>query len=112
MTDWEIIVALLGLTCITVVTRALFLLSERPIPLPPLLEQGLRYAPLAALAAIVAPGVFADGAGHLTASWTDPRWPGAVLGALWFAWRRDILGTILVGTGTLLFLRLGAGWSP
>jgi hypothetical protein len=35
---------------------------------------------------------------------------GALAAAGWFAWRRDILGTIVCGTAVMLVLRLGLGW--
>jgi branched-subunit amino acid transport protein len=71
--------------------------------------QGLRYAPLAALAAIIAPEVLVtDGA--LIATWQDPRLLAAAAATAYFVWRRGILGMIVVGTSVLLALRLGLGW--
>jgi Branched-chain amino acid transport protein (AzlD) len=52
----EGLIAVAGLTAITILTRGFFFLSEREIPFPPWLLQSLRYAPLAALVAVVAPG--------------------------------------------------------
>jgi len=49
--------AVIGLVVITVVTRSFFFLSRRALPLPGWVERGLRYAPVAALAAVVLPGV-------------------------------------------------------
>ena len=54
MSTWETVFAILGLTVITVATRGFFLYPERDLPLPEWLRQGLRYAPLAAIAAVVA----------------------------------------------------------
>ena len=53
MSSWEITLAIAGLTALTVLTRGFFLLTEREIPIPDWLREGLRYAPLAALAAIL-----------------------------------------------------------
>ena len=50
-------VASLGLAVITLVTRAFFMVPERELPMPEWLKRGLRYAPLAALAAVVAPEI-------------------------------------------------------
>ena len=47
----------LGLAVVTVLTRGFFLLSERDLTLPPWAMQGLRYAPLAALVAVIAPEI-------------------------------------------------------
>lgn len=109
MTTWEIIVTIVGLTAITIVTRGFFFLTERELPMPGWLREGLRYAPLAALAAVVAPEIVMT-QGRLIGTWQDARLYGAAAGAAWFFWRRDILGTIIVGTAVLLALRLGLGW--
>ena len=105
----EAIVAIVGLTVITVVTRAFFFISKREIPLPEWLRQGLRYAPLAAMAAVVVPEVVML-QGQLIHTWQDARLFAVAAGAAWFWWRRGILGTILVGMAVLLPLRLGLGW--
>ena len=57
MSSVQAVIAIIGLTAITVVTRGFFLLSEREWPLPAWANRGLRYAPLAALAAVIAPEV-------------------------------------------------------
>jgi branched-subunit amino acid transport protein len=103
------VIAVLGLAALTVVTRGFFLLSRREIPLPVWLREGLRYAPLAALAAVVVPEIVMQG-GHLIGTWRDARLFAAAAAALYFWWRRGILGTILVGMAVLLPLRLGLGW--
>ena len=106
---WETAIAILGLALITVVTRGFFFLSEREIPIPDWLRQGLRYAPLAALAAVVLPEIVML-QGRLIANWQDARLFGAAAGAAWFWWRRGILGTILAGMAVFLPLRLALGW--
>lgn len=105
----EAIVAVIGLTVITVVTRAFFFISRREMPLPDWLRQGLRYAPLAAMAGVVVPEVVML-QGQLIATWQDARLFAVVAGAAWFWWRRGILGTIVIGMAVLLPLRLGLGW--
>jgi branched-subunit amino acid transport protein len=99
----------LGLAAVTLLTRGFFLLPERDLPLPAWLHRGLRYAPLAALAAVVAPEIVLH-QGHLVSTWKDPRLFAAVAAAAWFAWRRDVLGTMTAGMVVLLALRLGLGW--
>ena len=54
----EPVLATLGLAVITVVTRAFFMIPERELPLPDWLKRGLKYAPLAALTAVIAPEIF------------------------------------------------------
>jgi branched-subunit amino acid transport protein len=109
MSSWEAVVAILGLGLITVVTRAFFLLPEREMPIPVWLREALRYAPLAALVAVIVPEVIMTD-GHLIQTWQDARLYAAAAGGLWYWWRRGILGTIVCGTATLLALRFGLGW--
>jgi len=105
----EGIVTMLGLAFITIFTRGFFYLTEREIPIPEWLRQGLRYAPLAAMAAVVVPEIVMT-QGHLIHTWQDARLFSAAAGAAYFWWRRGILGTIVVGMAVLLPLRLGLGW--
>jgi branched-subunit amino acid transport protein len=102
-------IAIIGLAALTVLTRGFFLLSEREIPIPAWLRQGLRYAPLAALAAVVVPEVVMS-QGQIIGTPLDARLFATAAAAAYFYWRRDILGTILVGMAVLLPLRLGLGW--
>jgi branched-subunit amino acid transport protein len=107
--EWEVFVAIVGLALLTVGTRGFFFLGRREIPIPPALRQALRYAPLAALAAVVAPEILMQ-QGRLIGTLLDARLFAAAAGAAYYAWRRGILGTILVGMAVLLPLRLGLGW--
>jgi branched-subunit amino acid transport protein len=106
---WEGVVAVLGLALITIVTRGFFLYPERELPMPAWLQQGLRYAPLAALVAVVAPEIVMT-QGRLINTWMDARLPAVAAATAYFYWRRDILGTIIAGTTVLLVLKLGFGW--
>jgi branched-subunit amino acid transport protein len=106
---WEGAIVIVGLAVITVVTRGLFFLTDREIPIPVWLRQGLRYAPLAAMAAVVVPEIVMQ-QGQLIRTAQDARLYAALAAAGWFWWRRDILGTIVVGMLVLLPLRLGPGW--
>ncbi len=109
MSFWETAITILGLAVLTALTRGFFLLPEREVPLPVWLKQGLRYAPLAALAAVVVPEVVMT-QGHLISTFKDARLYAAVAAAGYFFWRRGILGTIVTGTAVMLLLRLGVGW--
>lgn len=105
----EGVIAILGLALITIATRGFFLFPERELPMPAWLQQGLRYAPLAALVAVVAPEIVLT-QGRLIDTWMDARLPAVAAATAYFYWRRDILGTILTGTAVLLVLKLGLGW--
>jgi branched-subunit amino acid transport protein len=109
MATGEGVVAIVGLLVLTVVTRGFFFLSEREVPFPAWLRQGLRYAPLAALAAVVVPEIVMQ-QGQVNVTWHDARLYAAAAGGLYFWWRRGILGTILTGMAVLLPLKLGLGW--
>mgnify|MGYP001465457968 FL=1 len=109
MTMVEGVIAVLGLALITIITRGFFLFPERELPMPAWLQQGLRYAPLAALVAVVAPEIVLT-QGRLIDTWMDARLPAVAAATGYFYWRRDILGTILTGTAVLLGLKLGLGW--
>ncbi len=106
---WEMVLAILGLAVITIVTRGFFLFPDRELPMPAWLKQGLRYAPLAALAAVVAPEVIMT-QGHLITTFKDARLYATLAATAWFFWRRDILGTIVTGTLVMVALRTGLGW--
>jgi len=109
VSDWEIVLTIAGLGVITVLTRAFFFLPKREIPMPGWLREGLRYAPLAALAAVVAPEVVMT-RGELIDTWRDARLFAVAAATAYYFWRRDILGTIVCGTAVMLALRLGLGW--
>lgn len=109
MSSLEAAITIVGLALLTLMTRAFFMLPERQIPLPRWLQQGLRYAPLAALAAVVVPEIVLTEGAWIT-TWRDARLPAVVVASAYYFWRRDILGTIVSGTAVLLALRLGLGW--
>jgi len=109
VSDWEAVLTILGLGVITVLTRAFFFLPRREVPMPGWLREGLRYAPLAALAAVVAPEVVMT-RGELIDTWRDARLYAVAAATAYYFWRRDILGTIVCGTAVMLALRLGLGW--
>lgn len=109
MSFWEVVVTIAGLALITLVTRGFFILPSREVPLPDWLRQGLRYAPLAAMAAVVAPQILMTD-GQLLSTWKDARLFATAAGAGWWYWRRGILGTIVCGSAVMVALRIGLGW--
>lgn len=109
MNTFDALITIIGLAAITVVTRGFFLFSSRELVLPQWVQRGLRYAPLAALAAVVVPEILMT-QGELVTTWRDARIYAALAAAGWFFWRRGILGTILSGMAVFLALRFGLGW--
>ncbi len=108
--EWlEPILATLGLVVITVVTRAFFMIPERELPMPGWLRRGLKYAPLAALTAVIAPELIMS-QGALIKTLADARLPAVLCASAYYFWRRGILGTIVVGMAVYLPLHIGLGW--
>lgn len=109
MSAWEAVLGILGMGAITVITRSFFMIPDREIPLPQWVRDGLRYAPLAALAAVIVPEIVMT-QGELIQTWKDARLYATAVGTAYFFWRRGILGTIVSGTAVMLALRVGLGW--
>ena len=109
MNGVDTVLTILGLTVITVVTRSFFMLSDKELVLPAWVQRGLRYAPLAALAAVIVPEVVMS-QGHLIDTWKDARIYAVAASTAYFFWRRGILGTILTGMAVLVPLKLCLGW--
>jgi len=109
MSALELLIAIVGMVAITVLTRGFFFLQRAQLPMLAWLTEGLRYAPLAAMVAVVAPEIVMT-QGQLIATWKDARLYGAAAATAWFFWRRDMFGTIVAGTAVLLALRLTLGW--
>ena len=105
----DAILAIAGLTLITVLARAFFMIPEREIPMPDWLRRGLKYAPLAALTAVIAPEILMT-QGALIGSLQDARLPAVLCATAYYFWRRGILGTIVVGMLVYLPLHIGLGW--
>lgn len=108
-TDWHTVAIILGLACITVLTRCFFFLTRKSASLPHWAQRGLQYAPIAALSAVVLPEVLMT-QGHLLTTLLDARLFGAAAGVVVYFWRRDVLLTIVAGMAVYLPLHLGLGW--
>ncbi len=109
MSELETFLVLCGMTAITVLTRSFFLLSDSAWKLPPWAQRGLRYAPLAALSAVVAPEILMSD-GHVIHTWQDARLFSVAAATLYFIWRRRLLGTIVTGMLVLVPMKLWLGW--
>ena len=108
--DWlEPVIVVVGLALLTVVTRTFFMIPERELPLPDWLKRGLKYAPLAALTAVIAPEIFMSH-GEFITTLKDARLPAVLCAVAYYFWRRGILGTIVVGMLVYLPLHIGWGW--
>ena len=103
-TIWGIFI-LIGLA--TTLPRASFIVLGNRVTLPSVVQRALRYAPAAALSALVMPDLLLDGAGF------DPFNPklaaGLVVVVVATRWRNPWL-PFLLGMGVLLLMRKGLGW--
>ena len=107
--NWHTVVIVLGLAVVTVLARGFFLFSNRTWSLPHWAQRGLQYAPIAALAAVVAPEVVMVN-GQLMETWKDARLYAAIVGAAVYFWRKDVLFTIVAGMAVYMPLHIGLGW--
>lgn len=80
----------------TVISRSALFLMGRSLKISPTLMHALRYAPAAALSAIVAPDLFMQ-AGQTDVSLVNPKLVAGIAASLFFLWTRHMLGTIVVG---------------
>lgn len=106
---WWILLVIAGLTAISVVTRSFFFISDRQLPLPAWVRRGLRYAPVAAMAAVTAPGVFVSN-GVPALAFADARLWAAAAACLVYLWQRRssmALPWAIVG-GLLVYVPLQA----
>jgi branched-subunit amino acid transport protein len=109
MTDMWTLAIIMGMAVVTLVSRCFFFILDRPWSLPRWAERALNYAPVAALAGVVLPEILTN-SGQLLGTWQDARLFGAGAGIAMYAWRRQVLLTMLAGMAVYLPLRLALGW--
>lgn len=96
-----------ALSLTTLLTRGSFIVIGEKGRLPPVVQRALRYAPAAALAALVVPDLLLD---HGQFQPFNPKLvAGAVIVAIGLRTRNPWLPFIL-GMGVLIALRKGLGW--
>lgn len=100
-----IVFILIGLA--TTLPRASFILLGGRIALPPVVQRALRYAPAAALAAIVVPDVVLV-SGSLQP--LNPKLAAAIAAVGVTLWRRNPWLPFIAGMVVLWSLRFGLGW--
>ncbi|PTD97770.1 AzlD domain-containing protein [Pseudothauera lacus] len=98
---------LLAIGSTTILTRGSFIVAGERARLPATLQRALRYAPAAALAALVAPEILLDG-GEFTA--LNPKFAAAAVVVLVCLRLRNPWLPFIAGMAVLLLLRKGLGW--
>ncbi|KRB92819.1 AzlD domain-containing protein [Noviherbaspirillum sp. Root189] len=105
MSDFDTWLAIGLLTLATLITRGSFFLLGHAVKMPAKVQHALRYAPAAALAAIVVPDlVLVNGA--VQVSWMNPKLMAGIAATLFFLYKRHMLGTIIVGMAAYSLLRV------
>ena len=105
MNTTEIWITIALLTLATLIARSSLFLLGHAVKLPPKLLHALRYAPAAALAAIIAPDLLVQG-GTQNLSLMNPKLLAAIIATLFFLRTRHLLGTIVVGMLMFSVLRV------
>lgn len=105
MNDFDTWITIILLTVATILTRSSFFLLGNAVKFPPKVQHALRYAPAAALAAIIAPDLLLSG-GAVSFDWANPKLLAAIGAGFFFAATRHLLGTIVVGMALFTVFRL------
>jgi len=105
MSEFNVWLTIILITAATVITRSAFFLLGDRVKLPSKVQHALRYAPAAALAAIVAPDLVTSGA-TLSVTWMNPKLLAAIGATGFFLSTRHLLATIVTGMGLYTLLRL------
>lgn len=105
MTALQIWLAIIGMMFVTGLTRTVFLIGGQRAVLPERVLRALRYAPAAALVAVVVPDVAITPQG-LSFALSNHALYGALAATVWFLWRRSMVQMILVGMLVATVLRV------
>lgn len=99
---WYVWLAIIALALCTALTRSSFLLLGDRVPLPERVRRALRYAPMAALVAIVVPDLFPLGG---AAQWYDFKPVAAAVAIAVMFHTRSTVAMIAAGMAALWLLR-------
>ncbi len=96
MTSFETWSVIVGLTAITYLTRGFFLLMGTRVELSPTIQKSLRYAPAAALVAVIVPEIFFP-PGSTEIELNNPQLWGGIASILGFLATKSMVLTIILG---------------
>jgi branched-subunit amino acid transport protein len=105
MSDGEIWLTIALLTLATIITRSSFFMLGHAVRIPHRVQHALRYAPAAALAAIVAPDLILTGR-PVADILLNPKLLAALGACLIFLLTRHLLATIAGGMALFTLFRL------
>lgn len=104
MSDLAVWLVIVGLTAVTVATRSAFLVLGRRFALPERVRHALRYAPVCALVALIAPEL-AVADGTLALSPANPKLVAGVAAAAVMVATRNMIAAMAVGMAGFWALR-------
>lgn len=104
MSSLEIWLVITGLTLVTILMRSSFLMLGDYFPLPERVQHGLRYAPVCALIALVAPEVFLSH-GALSMSITNPKLVAGLAAAVITLTTRSMIAAMAIGMLVFTLMR-------
>lgn len=96
MTSFETWIVIIGLATITYITRGFFLLMGARVELGPTVQKSLRYAPAAALVAVIVPEIFFP-PGSTELGLNNPQLWGGIASILGFLATKSMVLTIILG---------------
>lgn len=96
MTSFETWIVIIGLAAITYITRGFFLLMGARVELGPTVQKSLRYAPAAALVAVIVPEIFFP-PGSTELGLNNPQIWGGIASILGFLATKSMVLTIILG---------------
>lgn len=105
MSNVEIWLVIIGLTSITILMRSSFLMLGDYFPLPERVQHGLRYAPVCALVALVAPELFLTQEA-LNLSSANPKLVAGLAAAVVTLTTRSMIAAMTVGMLVFTLARL------
>ncbi len=105
MSHLESWIALVGMALVTIVTRALFLMAGERVTVPDRIQRALRYAPAAALAAIILPDLM-TWQGHFTLAPSNYKLVAGAVALVFYLVTRRRVGMIVAGMAVSPAMRL------
>ncbi|MBA3253557.1 MAG: AzlD domain-containing protein [Burkholderiaceae bacterium] len=105
MNSVEIWLVIIGLTLVTILMRSSFLMLGDYFPLPERVQHGLRYAPVCALIALVAPELFLT-QGSFDLSITNPKLVAGLAAAVVTLTTRSMIAAMAIGMLIFTLLRM------
>jgi branched-subunit amino acid transport protein len=99
LTSLEIGTLIVGMGLVTLSTRGFFMFWGDRVRMPEIILRSIRYAPLAAIVAIVAPEILMpDGATEISQfNWAIPQIWAGLAAFVAFTWLRTMLPTLIIG---------------